>query len=95
MDNCLIKLYQDSNYGFIINDKIGIFELPRGIKENDLYIKNLNEKNSKNISKYIRKNMPKDCFNILSKGIKINRGKLSDPNKININNIPGYKSIKV
>ena len=95
IDNCLIKLYQDSNYGFIINDKIGIFELPRGIKENDLYIKNLNEKNSKNISKYIRKNMPKDCFNILSKGIKINRGKLSDPNKININNIPGYKSIKV
>lgn len=95
IDNSLIKLYQDSNYGFIINNNIGILELPYGIKDNDVYIQNLNEKNSKNISKYIRKNIPKDCFKILSKGIKIPDRKLTDPNKININNMPGYKSIIV
>ena len=40
IENSLIKLYEDSNYGFIINDKIGIFELPHGIDENSLYINN-------------------------------------------------------
>ena len=95
IENSLIKLYEDSNYGFIINDKIGIFELPHGIDENSLYINNLDEKNNKNISKYIRKNFPKDCQKILKNGININKGKLTDPTKININSIPGYKSIKV
>ncbi len=95
IENSLIKLYEDSNYGFIINDKIGIFELPYGIDENSIYINNLDEKNNKNISKYIRKNFPKDCHKILKKGININKGKLTDPTKININNIPGYKSITV
>lgn len=95
IENSLIKLYEDSNYGFIINDKIGIFELPYGIDENSIYINNLDEKNNKNISKYIRKNFPKDCQKILKNGININKGKLTDPTKININNMPGYKSIPV
>ena len=95
INDSLIKLYKDNTHGFIVNDKIGILELPYGIEENSLYINKVSEKNIKNISKFVRKNIPKDCFNILSKGINIINEKCTDPNKININNIPGYKSIPV
>jgi len=96
IEDSLIKLYRDNTYGFIINDKMGIFELPYGIEEDNIYIQKLVDKNSKSISKYIRKNFPKDCHKILKRGLTINNdNKFSDPNKININSFPGYKTIKV
>jgi hypothetical protein len=94
LENSLIKLYNDNNHGFIINQNTGIFELPFGIKEDSHYIEKLNKKNSVEISKYIRKNFPKDCHKILKKGITIEENKYTDPTKINLHKIPGYKTIK-
>lgn len=95
IEDSLIRLYKDSKYGFIINDKIGILELPYGIEEDSLYIKNLVNKTNKNISKYVRKKFPKDCQMILNKGIAINNIQYTDPNNINLNSILGHKSINV
>jgi hypothetical protein len=95
IEDSLIRLYKDSKYGFIINDKIGIIELPYGIEEDSFYIKQLNEKTNKTISKFVRKKFPKDCQIILNKGISIDNIKYTDPNNININSILGHKSINV
>ena len=48
----------------------------------------IDKKNIKNISKFVRKNIPKDCQQILTKGINIINEKCTDPNKININKTP-------
>lgn len=93
IEDSLIRLYNDSNYGFIINEKNGIFELPFGIGDDSFYIKNLDDKNTKNIAKYFRKNFPKDCQKILKKGISLDNIKYTDPDKININSILGNKII--
>ena len=95
LENSLIKLYNDNNHGFIINENTGIFELPFGIEEDSHYIDKLNKKDSIEISKYIRKTFPKDCHKILKKGITIEDNKYTDPTKINLHQIPGYKTIKV
>ena len=41
IEDSLIKLYRDNTYGFIINDKMGIFELPYGIEKDNIYITKL------------------------------------------------------
>ena len=95
IEDSLIKLYRDANYGFIINQKIGIFELPNGIDVESNYIKNINDKTTKGISKHVRKTFPKDCLMILKKGISLDKTKHTDPNNVNLNSILGNKTISI
>ena len=95
LEDSLIRLYKDNNHGYIINEKTGIFELPYGIEDTSFYIKKMDKKDINAISKFIRKKFPKDCQMILKKGISMNDIKYTDPTKINLNKIPGYKSIEV
>lgn len=95
IEDSLIRLYKDTNYGFIINQKVGIFELPIGIEEDSNYIKNITDKSTKGISKYVRKTFPKDCLLILKKGISLDKTKHTDPNNINLNSVLGNKTIIV
>ena len=95
LDNTLIKVYNDNNLGYIINDNTAILELPKGIEDNDEYLKNLKEKTKESISKYIKKNLPKDCQKILKKKINLEGKNLTNPENINILNFPGYRIVSV
>jgi len=95
--NSIMKMYKHDNQYLIINKNTGILEIPNNLDENHNYFQNLNgEKNIKNVGKFIRKNFPKDCHNILKKGININTyNKILDPLEINISNFSGYRTISL
>ena len=95
LENTIIKIYNDNNLGYIINDKTAILELPIGIDDNNEYLKNLKEKTKDNISKYIKKNLPKDCQKILKGKINLEGKNLTNPDNINILNFPGYRIVSV
>lgn len=95
LDKTIIKIYNDNNLGYIINDNTAILELPKGIEDNNEYLNSLKEKNKETISKYIKKNIPKDCQKILKTKINMEGKNLTDPEKINILNFPGYRIVSV
>ena len=90
-----IKIYFEDNLGLIINDNSGILEIPNNIDIDNEYFSQLEDKNIKNISKFIRKNLPKDSKNILKNGLKIKGKKITDPDKINIINFEGFHSVNL
>lgn len=95
LEKTIIKIYRDTKLGYIISDNIVILELPQGIEVNDNYLSNLKEKSRESISKYIRKTLPKDCQKISKKKINLENEVLTDPEKINILNFPGYRTVSV
>lgn len=94
-DKTIIKIYKDNNFGYIINNNTAILELPIGIEDNSEYLSTLKDKNKDTISKYIKKTLPKDCMKISKNKILMNSKKLTDPEKINISNFPGYRKVCV
>lgn len=94
MNNSILKLYYDVNLGNIVNEKLCILEIPNGINTNDKYFRNCKNKDKETISKFLRKNIPKDCHNILKNNIKI-KNKITNPDKINISNLNGYQRVLV
>lgn len=94
INKTLLKLYYDTNMGYIINERLCILEIPQGIDINNNYLNDLKIKDKKNIGKFLRKNIPKDCHNILKHNLLLNN-KISDPDKINILNFKGYQRISV
>ena len=94
INNSIFKLYYDNKLGYIINDKLCILEISKGIYIDDTYLRNLQVKDKKNISKYLRKNIPKDCQIILKNNLFIDKKK-TDPDKVNITNFNGYHKILV
>ena len=96
--NSIMKIYKHENEYFIINKNTGIIEIPNNFDENHYYFQKINgEKNKKILSKFIRKNFPKDCHNILKKGINLKKcnDKVIDPLQINLSNLQGYKTISL
>lgn len=94
INDTLLKLYFDEKMGYIINNKLCILELPKGIDSESKYLINAQGKDIKSISKYLRKNIPKDCINILKNHLILDK-KTTDPDKINILNFNGYHKISV
>ena len=95
LNKTIIKIYKDNNLGYIISNNTGILELPKGIEDNDEYLNSLKDKNKENISKFIRKTLPKDCQKISKKKLVLGDCKCTDPEKINIINFPGYRQVSV
>ena len=93
--NTPIKIYFEDNLGLIINDNSGILEIPNNIDIDNEYFSQLKDKDIKNITKFIRKNLPKDSQNILKNGLKIKGKKITDPDKINIINFEGFHSVNL
>ena len=94
-ENCPLRLYRDKKLGFIINKNICIIEIPKGISTDHKYLSKLNEKDKKSISKYIKKNIPKDCQKISKLKILFEKNIATDPESINIINFKGYRQISV
>ena len=94
LNDSLLKIYNDIKLGFIINNKSAIIEIPKGINTDSAYLEKIQDKNKQTISKYLRKNIPKDCQKILKSDI-ICKNKITDPEKINILNFPGYQKVQV
>ena len=94
LNDSLLKIYNDIKLGFIINNKCAILEIPKGINTDNVYLEKVKDKDKQSISKYIRKNIPKDCQKILKSNI-ICKNKITDPEKINILNFPGYQKVQV
>ena len=94
LNNSLLKIYNDLKLGFIINNKSAIIEIPKGIDTDSSYLEKVKDKDKNTISKFIRKNIPKDCQKILKSDI-VCKNKITDPEKINILNFPGYQQVQV
>tara|TARA_Y100000389_G_C17402726_1_gene486262 strand:- start:823 stop:1308 length:486 start_codon:yes stop_codon:yes gene_type:complete len=94
LNDSLLKIYNDMKLGFIINNKCAIIEIPKGINADSAYLEKVKDKDKQTISKYIRKNIPKDCQKILKSNI-VCKNKITDPDKINILNFPGYQQVQV
>lgn len=94
LNDSLLKIYNDLKFGFIINNKCAIIEIPKGINSDNTYLEKVKDKSKQSISKYLRKNIPKDCQKILKSNI-ICKNKITDPEKINILNFPGYQKVQV
>lgn len=94
INNTLFKLYFDIKMGYIINNNLCILEIPNGIDSNNNYLNNLKCKDKINISKFIKKNIPKDCLKILKHRFVLN-SKITDPESVNILNFNGYHKILV
>ena len=94
LNDSLLKIYNDLNLGFIINNKCAIIEIPKGIESDNTYLEKVKDKSKQSISKYLRKNIQKDCQKILKSNI-ICKNKITDPEKINILNFPGYQKVQV
>ena len=94
LNDSLLKIYNDLKFGFIINNKCAILEIPKGIDSDNTYLEKVKDKSKQSISKYLRKNIPKDCQKILKSNI-ICKNKITDPEKINILNFPGYQKVQV
>ena len=90
-----IKIYFEDNLGFIINETCGILEIPNNINIDNEYFSELKEKDIKNVTKHLRKNLPKDSQNILRNGIKIKGKKITDPDTINIINFNGFHTVSL
>ncbi len=90
-----IKIFFEEKLGYIINNNIGIIELPDNIDVNDEYFADIKDKDSKTISKFLRKNIPKNSQNILRNGLKLKGKKVTDPEKINILNFEGFHMVSL
>jgi hypothetical protein len=90
-----IKIFFEEKLGYIINDNIGILEIPDDIDIEDEYFSELKEKDSKNITKFLRKNIPKNSQNILRNGLRLKGKKITDPEKINILNFNGFHTVSL
>tara|TARA_Y100000816_G_C25776187_1_gene407263 strand:- start:134 stop:604 length:471 start_codon:yes stop_codon:yes gene_type:complete len=90
-----IKIFFEEKLGYIINSSIGIIELPDKIDINDDCFADLKDKDSKTISKFLRKNIPKNSQNILRNGLKLKGKKITDPEKINILNFEGFHMVSL
>jgi hypothetical protein len=90
-----LKIYFEDNLGFIINETSGILEISNNINIDNEYFENIKDKISKNITKHLRKNIPKDSQNILRNGLKLKGKKITDPDKINIINFDGYHTVNL
>jgi hypothetical protein len=90
-----IKIFFEEKLGYIINDNIGIIEISDEIDINDEYFSNLKEKDLKSITKFLRKNIPKNSQNILRDGLKLKGKKVTDPEKINILNFNGFHMVSL
>lgn len=93
--NTPLKIYSEDNLGLIINETSGILEISNTIDIDSDYFSSLKERDIKSITKFIRKNLPKDSQNILRNGLKIKGKKITDPNKINIINFEGFHSVNL
>lgn len=90
-----IKIFFEDNLGYIINDNIGILEIPDDIDIDDEYFSELKEKDTKNVTKFLRKNIPKNSQNILRNGLRLKGKKITDPEKINILNFDGFHMVSL
>ena len=90
-----IKIFFEEKLGYIINDNIGIIEIPDNIDVNDEYFADLKDKDLKNITKFLRKNIPKNSQNLLRDGLKLKGKKITDPEKINILNFEGFHMVSL
>ena len=86
IDNTLLSLFYDNNYGFIINESSCIIQ-----------VNNLIEKNSKftlgEMGKYLRKNIPIISQKILKFGLDLSDKNKTNPDTINIINFNGFKKV--
>ena len=90
-----IKIFFEDKLGYIINDNIGILEISDDIDVDDEYFSELKVKDSKNVTKFLRKNIPKNSQNILRNGLKLKGKKITDPEKINILNFDGFHMVSL
>ena len=90
-----IKIFFEDKLGYIINDNIGILEIPDEIDIDDEYFSELKEKDTKNVTKFLRKNIPKNSQNILRNGLRLKGKKITDPEKINILNFDGFHMVSL
>ena len=95
LEETILKIYKDNIYGFIINNNIGIIEIPKGIDEDNSYLSSLKKKDKESISKYIRKNIPKDCMKLVKNKIMLEDCNQTDPEKVNISTFPGYSKVNI
>ena len=93
--NTPIKIFYDSTLGYIINNNKEILEISNDMDINDDYFSELKDKDSKNVTKFLRKNLPKNSQNILKKGLKLKGKKITDPEKINIMNFKGFHIVSL
>ena len=95
INNTPIKIFCEDNLGLIINNNTGILEISNNIYIDDDYLLELKERDIKNITKFLRKNIPKYSQNILRRGLKLKGKKITDPETINILNFDGFNIVNL